>query len=127
MANVRSTCPLGVRNALVTFDDTADGARVTFTAGPESLDELRARAMHTAQMHGPGKELGEGHNGKHGTGGSWHGINPTWLPPATASFEPTSDGARITYTPVRAQDLSLLRERLKMRADSLMTRCPDDP
>jgi hypothetical protein len=123
VAGVRSTCPLGVSNAHVTFDETATGAALTFTAAPEQLAELRTRVRDASAMHGTGKHLGEGHQGKHGLGGRRHGIAPAQLPPAHAGVEETAEGARVSFTPSDPKDLDALRAHLKVRTENLMRSC----
>lgn len=125
-AGVRATCPLGVRNAHVVYRETHSGASLLFSAAPDSLAELRARVANGASMHGQGAKVGEGHRGVHGEGQGRHGLSPSSLPPSHAGYEDTPDGARITFTPERPDDVDRLRESIKERADRLMRRCPDD-
>lgn len=117
-----STCPLGVEGARVAYEDTANGGRLTFTAPPAQLDSLRRRARDAAALHGPGQRLGEGHEGRHGTGGD-HGLRAMQLPPMSAGEQDVEGGARIDMTPSYDGDLLVLRAKLRERADALMASC----
>ncbi len=119
----RETCPLGVKNAHAQYDDTATGGKLTFSTTPEHLAELRARAHDASAMHGNGQHVGHGHDGKHEMGGRKHGVQPMYMPPSHAGVEDTPDGARIVFTPDNPDDLSKLREKLKLRAEKMMTTC----
>ncbi|MBS2019547.1 MAG: hypothetical protein JST00_42190 [Deltaproteobacteria bacterium] len=119
----RTTCPLGIQNAHVTFDETATGAALVFTTTPENVDALRVRARDASAMHGNGQHVGEGHAGKHGVGGGMHGLQPRHLPKAHASAEDTADGARLVFTPDDPKDLDVLRSKLKNRITKLMAHC----
>lgn len=123
VGGLRTTCPLGVKNAHVTFDETATGAALTFTTTHEHVEELRRRARDASAMHGSGQRLGEGHHGKHGAGGRKHGLNPVNLPPAQAGVEETRQGATVTFTPANPKDLDALRAHLKIRTENMMTSC----
>lgn len=117
-----SSCPLGVDGARVIYEDTESGGRLTFTAAPEKLDMLRRRARDAAAMHGPAQGLGEGHDGRHGTGGN-HGLRAMQMPPAYAAEQDLDGGARIDLTPHDAADLQVLRAKLRTRAMELMASC----
>jgi hypothetical protein len=120
---MRETCPLGVQNAHVTFDETATGAMLAFTTTPDRLDELRARVVKTSELHGTGRHTGEGHDGKHGQGGGMHGLQPYYLPPARVAVVPVENGARLMFTPERFEDIDALRSVLRFRADRTMAHC----
>lgn len=121
--NVRETCPLGVQNAHVRYDDTSTGATLVFDTTPERLDELRRRVQRASELHGPGKHTGEGHDGQHGLGRGQHGLQTGNLPPSHAAFANTEDGARLTFTPDRPEDLTALRNALRYRVERMMARC----
>ena len=122
-ATMRTTCPLGVTNAHVVYDDTATGAKLTFSTTPDRLAELRERAHNASALHGNGEHVGQGHDGKHGLGSGRHGIRPNHMPPSTAGVEDTPDGARLIITPRDAKDLEELRRGLKARVEKMMTSC----
>lgn len=117
-----STCPLGVPGALVQYEETPTGAALKLTAPPEHLAELRERARYASALHGTGQKVGEGHEGRHGTGGH-HGLKAMQLPPAHAGEEDIENGARITVSPVDARDVDALRAKLKVRAREMMSDC----
>lgn len=121
-APVPSTCALGMPGALVVFEETPRGAALTFKAEPEHLAELRERAQYASAMHGPGQKVGKGHDGKHGNGGH-HGLKAMQMPPAYAGEEDIEGGARISFTPVDANDIDVLRAKLKVRAQEMMSDC----
>ncbi|MBX3229398.1 MAG: hypothetical protein KIT84_17730 [Labilithrix sp.] len=122
-SRIRATCPLGVENAHIQFDETATGATLLFTTTPDRLDELRRRARDAAALHGAGRGAGVGHDGWHGVGGGRHGIQPVHLPPVQTRFEEVADGARLTFTPDKMDDVDLLRNKLRARAARMMSRC----
>lgn len=122
-AAMRSTCPLGVDNAHVAFDDTAKGAELVFDTTPDRVVELRARVHHAAELHGNGKHAGAGHAGKHGLGAGKHGLRPSSLPKAHATDTETPNGARLVFVPDDDKDLETLRTKLKERAAKMMMRC----
>lgn len=121
--NVRSTCPLGVDNAHVTFDETANGATLVFSTTPDRLEELRRRTREAAERHGTGKQSGEGHDGKHGLGGGRHGLQAYYLPPSKVTMVMVDDGARLTFTPDRLEDVDALRKVLRYRVERMMAHC----
>lgn len=120
---IRSTCPLGVENAHVAFDETATGATLVFTTTPDRLEELRLRVREAGELHGRGKHAGEGHEGKHGTGNGQHGLQPETLPPTHVEMTSIEGGARLTFTPERMDDVEALRDVLRYRADRMMAHC----
>lgn len=122
-SRIRSTCPFGIENAHIQFDDTARGATLLITTTPDRLDELRRRARDAAALHGTGKGAGEGHAGRHGAGGGQHGLQPIYLPPSRGTFEEVADGARLTFEPTNADDVDALRSKLRLRALRMMSRC----
>lgn len=117
-----SSCPLGVDGARVVYEDTEKGGRLTFTAPPAQIEDLRRRARDAAAMHGTGQQKGEGHDGRHGNGGE-HGLRPMQLPPASAGEQDLEGGARIDVTPRYEGDLLVLRAKLRERAQELMASC----
>lgn len=119
-ADVRGTCPLGVTNARVTYEETPTGVALLFTTTPEHVAELRARASDAAAMHGAGQHVGAGHDGPHGEGKGRHGLQPSTLPRAMGAAEDLPDGARVRFTPVDPKDLQLLRRKLQDRATEMM-------
>lgn len=121
-ASPSTSCPLGVQGARVKVDDTMDGVAMTFTAPPDRVDELRARAEDAAAMKGPGKGQGMGHDGKHGMGGD-HGLKAMQLPPASAESRHIEGGARITFRPSFEGDLMSLRVKVRERAEAMMAGC----
>jgi len=120
---MRQTCPLGVDNAHVTFDETARGATIVFSTTPEHLHELRNRVRNASERHGTGKHTGEGHHGKHGVGAGQHGLQPYYFPPAQVTIDTTADGARLTFTPDKVDDLDALRNVLRYRVERMMSHC----
>jgi hypothetical protein len=121
-APTSSACPLGVPGAHVAADDTDSGIALTFTATAERLSDLRERAGYAAAMHGPGEHMGKGHEGRHGNGGE-HGLKAMHLPPAYAVEEDIDGGARIVLRPADPNDLSLLRAKVRARAEAMMSSC----
>ena len=117
-----SACPFGVPGARVAYEDTAGGAQLTLSAAPDQLDNLRQRVRDAAAMHGTGKRAGQGHDGRHETGGS-HGLRPMQLPPARAGEWDLDGGARIELIPYDEADLPVLRAKLRQRASELMASC----
>jgi hypothetical protein len=115
-------CPLGVDGASVTYEPTADGGALVFTAPPEQVADLRQRAQDASAVHGPGEKLGKGHDGKHGSGGD-HGLKAMQLPPARVGAIDVEGGARIAFIPADMSDLDVLRVKLQARARELMARC----
>jgi hypothetical protein len=114
-------CPLGVSGARVAYEDTESGGRLTLTAPPAQLDDLRRRARDAAAMHGPARQ-GEGHEGRHAMGGE-HGLRPMQLPPSRGEAQDLEGGARIDLTPYDAADLTVLRAKLRDRAHEMMASC----
>ena len=120
-ANAAPPCPLGVTGAEVVVDDTQEGVALTFSSSPEKVDDLRARARHAANMYGP-RKAGEGHDGRHATGGH-HGLMPMQMPPAFAITRDVDNGIEVRLTPVDAKDLTVLRARARERAVAMSTSC----
>lgn len=119
--NAPRPCALGVDGAEVVVEDTPQGVALTFTTSPEKLDELRERGRHAANMYGP-RKLGEGHEGRHASGGH-HGLMPMQMPPAFALAEDVEGGVRVRLVPVDDNDLALLRARARERAVVMSTSC----
>ncbi|MBX3232568.1 MAG: hypothetical protein KIT84_16455 [Labilithrix sp.] len=117
-----SPCPLGVHGARVAYEETETGARLTFTAPSEKVAELQSRARDASAMHGTGRRLGQGHEGKHGEGG-YHGLKPMQMPAAYAGEQDLEGGARIDITPHDPNDLAALRAKVQTRARELMESC----
>ena len=116
-----AACPLGVPGARVAYEDTEHGGRLTLTASPAQVDDLRRRARDAAALHGPARQ-GEGHEGRHAMGGE-HGLRPMQLPPSRGEEQDLEGGARIDLTPYDAADLPVLRARLRDRAREMMASC----
>jgi hypothetical protein len=115
-----TTCPLGLRGARVTLENTHDGADVVMTAFGDAT-ELRQRARDAAAMYGPGAHRGMGHEGKHGDG-KQHGLGLATLGvPVVATEEDTKDGARIHVAAVDPQDRGRMRAALIARVDDART------
>lgn len=121
-AQADAHCPLGVPSARVEVADTPGGVSMTFTASPDRIAELRARASDAAAMHGPGQRLGRGHDGKHGSGGE-HGLQAMQLPPSHAGAEDIEGGARLNLRPVDPSDLGALRLKARERAAAMSASC----
>lgn len=117
-----SSCPLGVDGARIVYEDIDGGARLTLTAPPDKLDDLRRRARDAAAIHGPGQHLGEGHEGHHAMGDN-HGLKAMQMPPATGSEQDLEGGARIDLVPRDPADLDALRAKARTRARELMASC----
>jgi hypothetical protein len=114
-------CPLGVEGAEVVVDDTPQGVALTFTTNAEKTDELRRRGRQAANMYGP-RKAGEGHDGRHASGGH-HGLMPMQMPPAYALAEDVENGIRIRLFPVDDKDVAALRARARERAVAMSTSC----
>jgi hypothetical protein len=105
-----AACALGVSGTLATVSDTADGVALTLLTTPDKVDELRERARHAAEIHGPGAKRGVGHDGAHGQG-RHHGLEAYQLPPFNAVETDVEAGARITLVPASGTDLAELSSR----------------
>src|SRR3954447_2786351 len=73
-------CPLGIQGATVVASDTPEGIALSFSS-KDRVAELRDRAVDAASQHGPGEHLGQGHDGRHGSGGD-HGLQMMQAPEA---------------------------------------------
>lgn len=117
-----SACPFGVQGASIAYEEIPAGARLTLTAPPDKLEDLRQRTRDAAAMWGPGQRLGAGHDGKHGDGGH-HGLKAMQMPPADGRARDVEQGARIDLTPQDPNDLAVLRTKVQARARELMASC----
>jgi hypothetical protein len=115
---VYAGCPLGVSGAQVVVTDTESGVDLTFTA-TSHVTELRRRVREAAAMHGRGAYEGEGHDGRHATGGN-HGLQPMQLPPARAEVDAITHGARMHVAPIDPADRDALRAKLRERAAKMV-------
>jgi hypothetical protein len=115
------TCPFGIEGAAVYVEDTPQGVALTFTTTTDKTDELRARGRHAANMYGP-RKAGEGHDGRHATGGH-HGLMPMQMPPAYGLAEDVENGIKLRLFPVDDKDLATLRARARERAVAMATSC----
>ncbi len=122
-ARGQHSCPLGEPGAIVTIDDTADGAVFTFIAR-DHVDDLRRRVADAANLYGPGAHRGEGHAGLHGRGQK-HGLALWELIPVRTTVEPIEGGARLRVTAGDLADLVHLRGELHERAERVAVgECP---
>jgi hypothetical protein len=106
-------CPLGVAGATVVAEDTPDGITLSFRS-PDRAEEMRERANDAAAQHGPGQQLGRGHDGKHLDGGE-HGLKMMQMPVARSVASDIEGGARIRFVAVDPADTELLRVKLRER------------
>lgn len=116
-----ASCALGVGGAHAFAAETAEGVDVTFTSTTHP-EEVRLRAQHAARMYGPDAHLGEGHEGRHGEGGS-HGLMPLQLPPVHVRFEEVPDGARLFMAASDAADVGELQARARARVLDMNKSC----
>lgn len=123
-AEATRSCPFGVAGAEVLVTDTDAGVTMTFKTTPDKLADLRERVADAAAVHGPGEELGKGHDGKHGDGGK-HGLRAYQLPPMKATFEKIDGGARLTLDANAKDDAVKLRAKARERAKEMTTSCDD--
>lgn len=115
----RPACPLGVEDATVVAENTADGIALIFTSSSH-VQDLRERGRDAAKLHGPFGRLGKGHDDRHG-GGSHHGLQAGALPQARASAEDIEGGVRVTLVPLDPSELESLRTRATARANKIAT------
>jgi hypothetical protein len=126
-AQATVACPFGVTGAEVLVSDTADGVVMTFKARADKLDDLRERVADAAAMHGPGEQLGKGHDAsmpgaKHGDGGN-HGLKAMQFPPMRAVMDRTEGGATLTLTAQVPADVPALQAKARERAKAMAEAC----
>jgi hypothetical protein len=126
-AQATQSCPFGVRGAEVLVTDTADGAVMTFTVTPDKLDDLRERVADAAAMHGPGEQVGKGHDpgtpgARHGDGGN-HGLKAMQFPPMRAVAEKMENGTKLTLTAQVPADAPALQAKARERAKAMAESC----
>lgn len=110
-------CALGVAGATVIAEDTPDGVALSFRS-KDRPQEMRERANDAASQHGPGQQLGRGHDGKHGDGAA-HGLQLMQAPPARSVAEDIEGGARVRFVAAEVRDTEALRAKLRERADAM--------
>ena len=110
-------CALGVAGATVVAEDTPDGIALSFRS-KDRPEEMRERANDAAAQHGPGQQLGRGHDGKHGDGAD-HGLQLMQAPPARSAAEDIEGGARVRFVAADVRDTEALRTKLRERANAM--------
>jgi hypothetical protein len=115
---------LGVPDTCVYVENTPAGADVIFTTTPPYVAQLRRRVGEQAESHGPGKHVGAGHAGVHGTAHG-HGLR-LWAMPVDSVRETETDrGARLDVIASEPSKVPELRAHLRERAATMRDRgCP---
>ncbi len=127
-AQATKSCPFGVSGADVVVNDTPDGVVMTFTTTPDKLSDLRERVADAAAMHGPGEQVGKGHEdssttgAKHGEGGN-HGLKAMQFPPMRATMDKVDNGAKLTLSAQVPADVPALRAKARERAKAMAESC----
>jgi hypothetical protein len=121
------SCPFGVRGAEVLVRDTASGVVMTFTTTSDKVEELRERVADAAAMHGPGEQVGKGHDpampgARHGDGGN-HGLRAMQFPPMRATAEKADRGAALTLVAEAPADVPALQAKARDRAKAMAESC----
>jgi hypothetical protein len=96
-------CPMKVQGADLAVTDTKDGIALTITSKSGDVAELRRRVERMAKMHqtagGPMMHQG--------------------AIPFTAKYEEIPNGARLTLTPAKAEQLSEFRAQVRKHAEQM--------
>jgi hypothetical protein len=126
-AQATKSCPFGVNGAEVVVNDTNEGAVMTFTTTPEKVNDLRERVADAAAMHGPGEQVGKGHDpsmpgAKHGDGGH-HGLKAMQFPPMRATMDKMDGGAKLTLVAQVPTDVPALQAKARERAKAMAESC----
>lgn len=126
-ARATRACPFGVDGAEVLVEDTNDGATMTFTTTPDKLDDLRERVADAAAMHGPGEQVGKGHEpsmpgARHGDGDN-HGLKAMQFPPMRAVADKVDGGMKLTLSAQDPADAQAIQGKARERAKAMAASC----
>lgn len=126
-AEATRSCPFGVKGAQVLVSDTNDGVTMTFSTTPDKLDDLRERVADAAAMHGPGEQVGKGHDpsmpgARHGDGGN-HGLKAMQFPPMRAVADKVDGGVRLTLSAQVPTDAPAIQAKARERAKAMAESC----
>jgi hypothetical protein len=92
-------CPMYVKNAKVSYEDTDDGAAMRFSAPIQAKDDLLQRVRAMAAYY--------------------ESAGMTDAPPFKVSVEPTGDGGRLRFHARAVDDAGALRKRVRAHASRL--------
>ena len=144
MGMMGDMCPMQVADTTVRSADVEGGVALDFTTSTGDVAELRQRVRRMADMHNQRHQGGMMMGGPHEVGGApgehqhdggasgqrgcCEGMMKSggmMMPPATATVEDITSGARIVLRPKDPAQLGTLREHARMRADRMARgECP---
>lgn len=105
---MQEMCPMHVDGTTMSMEKSADGMVMTFS-NTANVAEVQKRTQMMVEHHT--QMAGHHHNGE--------------MPPFTLSAENTTDGARLTMTPVDSAQMTMMQDMMmKRHADQGDSPCP---